>query len=116
MDQLKATSCSKEVGKGTFELDFHYVKKVLFSDESKFQLFGSDGLLYVRRPEGKRYNPKYVLPTIKHGGGSLIVWHAFSVKERSPIFRIDGIFDSFKYINILNNVMKPYANKKMPKN
>lgn len=32
---------------------------VLWSDESKFNLFGSDGRVYVRRPVGQRYNVKY---------------------------------------------------------
>lgn len=41
--------------------------KVIWSDESKFNLFGSDGLRYVRRPTGKRWDPKYVIPTVKHG-------------------------------------------------
>lgn len=31
--------------------------KVLFSDESKFMLFGSDGIKYIRRPKGTRYDP-----------------------------------------------------------
>lgn len=48
--------------------------KVLWSDESKFNLFSSDGIHYVRRPPGHRYNPKYQVPTIKHGGGSVMVW------------------------------------------
>nr|CDJ88331.1 Transposase domain containing protein [Haemonchus contortus] len=48
--------------------------KVLFTDESKFNLFGSDGTEYVRRPSGERYNPRYTKPTVKHGGGSLMVY------------------------------------------
>lgn len=48
--------------------------KVLWSDESKFNLFGSDGINYVRRPPKQRYSPRYQLPTVKHGGGSIMVW------------------------------------------
>ena len=48
--------------------------KVLWSDESKFNLFGSDGINFVRRPPGQRYSPRYQLPTVKHGGGSIMVW------------------------------------------
>ena len=33
--------------------------KVLFSDESLFMLFSSDGIRYVRRPLKDRLNPKY---------------------------------------------------------
>lgn len=46
----------------------------LWSDESKFNLFSSDGIRYVRRPPGRRYSPRYQVPTIKHGGGSVMVW------------------------------------------
>lgn len=48
--------------------------RVLWSDESKFNLFSSDGIRYVRRPPGQRYSPRYQVPTIKHGGGSVMVW------------------------------------------
>lgn len=47
-------------------------KKVLFSDESKFKLFGNDGKQYVRRPVSARYNYKYQIPTVKHGGGGVM--------------------------------------------
>ena len=48
--------------------------KVLWSDESK--IFGSDGVRYIRRPPGERFNPKYQLPTVKHDGGNM-VWGCF---------------------------------------
>ena len=34
-------------------------EKVLFSDESKFNLLNSDGIRYVRRPVNERYNSRY---------------------------------------------------------
>lgn len=48
-------------------------KNVLWSDESKYNLFGSDGIRWVRRPANERFNPKYTIPTIKHGGGNVLV-------------------------------------------
>lgn len=48
--------------------------KVLWSDETKINLIGSDGIKYVRRPAGKRFNHHYIMPTVKHGGGSVMVW------------------------------------------
>jgi len=44
---------------------------VVWSDESKFMLFGSDGIWI--HPKGKRFDLKYQLPTMKHGGGSVMV-------------------------------------------
>lgn len=34
--------------------------KVLCSDESKFCMFGSDGIRYIRRPVDHRNNPRYI--------------------------------------------------------
>ena len=53
--------------------------RVLWSDESKFNLFSSDGIRYVRRPLGQRNNPKYQVPTVKHGGGSVMVWGNYEI-------------------------------------
>jgi transposase len=89
-------------------------KKVIFSDESKFNLFNSDGMKYVRRPIGKRLNPKYTKPTVKHGGGSVMVWGCFSGFGMGPLHRIEGKMDRFMYRDIMSNIMVPYADEKMP--
>lgn len=86
-------------------------KNIIWSDESKFMLFGSDGIRYVRRPVGARYDPKYQLPTVKHGGGSVMVWGCFSYRGIGPLHRIDGKMDAQVYINILENVMLPFARR-----
>lgn len=83
--------------------------KVLFSDESKFNLFGSDGISYVRRPVNTRYDPKHQLPTVKHGGGYVMVWGSFSRDKIGPIHRVEGIMDRFGYKDILSDVMLPHA-------
>ncbi len=43
---------------------------VLWSDETKINLFGSDGVKHVWRQPGEKYKDKCVLPTVKHSGGS----------------------------------------------
>ena len=43
---------------------------VHFSDESKFNLFGSDGKRFVRRKNGERLSPQCVKKTVKFGGGA----------------------------------------------
>ncbi|CAD6184705.1 unnamed protein product [Caenorhabditis auriculariae] len=82
--------------------------KILWSDESKFLLFGSDGIQWVRRPIGSRYHPKYQLPTVKHGGGSCMVWGAFSGSGIGPLHRVNGILDKHVYKDILQNQMLPH--------
>lgn len=50
--------------------------KIIWSDESKFNLFNSDGIQWVRRPRGTRHDPRFQTPTVKHGGGSFTIWAA----------------------------------------
>ena len=44
-------------------------KMVHFSDESKLNLFGSDGKRFIRRKIGEHLSPQCVEKTVKFGGG-----------------------------------------------
>jgi len=87
---------------------------ILWSDESKFNLVSSDGIKYIRRPVNKRYDVRYQVPTIKHGGGSVMVWGCFSRYGVGLLVRIEGNMDRFMYENILKTQMLPYAKENMP--
>ncbi|KAF7652048.1 hypothetical protein LDENG_00102280 [Lucifuga dentata] len=47
-----------------------HISIVLWSDESKIKLFGSDGMQRVWRCPGEEYKEEYLEPTVKHGGGA----------------------------------------------
>ena len=47
---------------------------VLWADESSFQLFCGAKRAYVRRRVGEKYSRQCIVPTVKHGGGSLMIW------------------------------------------
>ncbi len=51
---------------------------VLWFDETKINLFGSDGVKRVWRQPGEEYKDKCILPTNKHGGWSVMVWSCMS--------------------------------------
>ena len=87
---------------------------VLWSDETKINLFGSDGKQYVRRPKNKEFNPKYTIKTMKHGGGNIMVWGCFSESGVGPIYLINGKMCATDYLEILSNIMLPYASEEMP--
>lgn len=74
---------------------------VIFSDECKFNLFGSDGRTKVWRKDGTRYATKNLIPTVKHGGGSVMVWGCVSAAGVGKLVFIDGIMDKFAYCRIL---------------
>lgn len=91
-------------------------KKVAFSDESKFNLFGGDGKQYVRRPIGTRYDVRYQIPTVKHGGGSVMVWGIFSAQGVGPLVEINGNMNAAIYKDILEKNLLTYAEETMPQN
>ncbi len=53
--------------------NINYWNHVLWSDESKVNLFGSDGIQHVWRRLGEEYQENCALPTV-NGGGSIKVW------------------------------------------
>uniref|UniRef100_A0A1I7WBI8 HTH_Tnp_Tc3_2 domain-containing protein n=1 Tax=Heterorhabditis bacteriophora TaxID=37862 RepID=A0A1I7WBI8_HETBA len=83
--------------------------KVIFSNESKFNRFGSDGKKYVRRRPGEEFMPKCKIPTIKHDGGLVMVWTAFNRNGPGPLHIVEGIMDITSYVRILENNLLPYV-------
>lgn len=76
-------------------------KKVLWTDESKFELFGTKRRVYVRRRVGERFKTECVVPTVKHGGGSIMVWGCFAGENVGDLKKIEGIMDKKVYHKIL---------------
>ncbi len=67
--------------------DMDYWNHVLWSDETKINLFGSDGVKRV-------YKDKCVLPTVKHGGGSVVVWGCMSAAGTGELQFIEGTMNA----------------------
>jgi len=74
---------------------------VLWSDETKINLFGSDGVKRVWRQQGEEYKEKCVFPTVKHGGGSVMVWGCMSAAGTGELQFIEGNMNSNMYCDIL---------------
>uniref|UniRef100_A0A8C7VLV9 Transposase Tc1-like domain-containing protein n=1 Tax=Oncorhynchus mykiss TaxID=8022 RepID=A0A8C7VLV9_ONCMY len=82
-------------------------EKVRWSDETKIELFGLNSICYVRRRKKDEYNPKNTIPTVKHGGGNIILWGCFSAKGTGRLHRIEGRMDGAMYREILANNLLP---------
>lgn len=82
-------------------------KNVLWSDESKFEVYGSRRRTFVRRSAGERAIDQCLVPTVKHGGGSVMVWGCFGGDRIGSIARIQGIMRKEQYRDILENEMLP---------
>ncbi|GFT39113.1 transposable element Tc1 transposase [Trichonephila clavipes] len=89
----------------------NFWKKVIFSDESKFNIFGSDGRRTVWRKPNTALDPKNLHPTVKHGGVSVMVWGRMASNGVGNLVFIDGIMDHKLYIDIRNNNLKESAKK-----
>lgn len=76
-------------------------RKVLWSDETKIELFGHQGKRYVWRKPNTSHHPKNTIPTVKHGGGSIMLWGCFSAAGTGKLVRVEGKMDGAKYRDIL---------------
>jgi len=53
-------------------------------------LFPTSGQVYVRRMPKKAYSHKCLVPTVKHKGGSVMIWAAISWHSAAPIITLNG--------------------------
>ena len=80
------------------------VQGVIWSDESKFILRGSDGLRWCRRRRGHAVlAPRNVSQRVRRGLGSgkVTVWGCITKDGVGRLHRINGRMDRWMYIDIL---------------
>lgn len=76
-------------------------KKVIWSDETKINLFGSDGPNWGWKRQGKARPEHLIQPTLKYGGGHIMIWGCMGWDGIGNCCRIDGAMDSALYVQIL---------------
>ena len=83
--------------------------RVLWSDESRFQLYQSDGRVYVRRMVGEEFSENCVVPSVKHGGSGIMVWGCMSSAGTGALTRVTENINAGIYVDILRDHMLPSA-------
>ncbi|KAG2467531.1 TC1A transposase, partial [Polypterus senegalus] len=79
--------------------DFQTMRsKILWSDETKIELFGVNARRHVWRKPGTTHHQANTIPIVKHGGGSIILWGAGTGR----LVRIKGKMTAAMYRDILD--------------
>ena len=64
--------------------------KILWSDETKTEIFGLNDKRHAWRTPG-------TIPTVKHGGSSIVLWGCFPSAGSERLVRIEGKMNGAKY-------------------
>ena len=82
-------------------------ENIMWSDEIKIELFGKNSTGRVWRKKNAELHPKNTIPTVKHGGGNLILWGCFSAKGTGRLIRVKGRMNGAMYREILSQNLLP---------
>ena len=78
-------------------------KNVFWANESKFEIFGSSRRVFVCHRVGERMVPQFVTPTVKHGGGSVMICGSFAGSRVGDLHRVTGTLNQKGYHSILQH-------------
>ena len=74
---------------------------VIWTDETKFNLFGSDGKTMTWRKLGEEFLVDCTVPTVAHSGGNVKVWECINRKEVGNLVFIEENMTGEMFKNIL---------------
>ena len=82
-------------------------KRVIFSDETKVNVWGSDGCKYYWSRRGDKMQPHHLDLTVKHGNGHVMMWGCMTYKGPGYACQIfDGTMKSEDYQHILDTTYR----------
>ncbi|KAK3538624.1 hypothetical protein QTP86_008836 [Hemibagrus guttatus] len=84
-------------------------ENVIWSDETKIELFGKNSTCRVWRRKNAELHPKNTIPTVKHGGGNIMLWGCFSAKGPGRLIRVKERMNGAMYREILSKNLLPPA-------
>ncbi len=84
-------------------------ENVIWSDETKIELFGKNSTCCVWRRKNAELHPKNTIPTVKHGGGNIMLWGCFSAKGPGRLICVKERMNGAMYREILSENLLPSA-------
>lgn len=81
-------------------------KRVVFSDETKINIWGSNGCTYYWTQPDSPLRANHINVTVKHGGGSLMMWGCMAYRGVGYGCHIQETMDSALYCEILSTSLK----------
>ena len=91
--------------------DLNFWNSVIFADETKINLFGSDGKVSVWRKPNEELKIKNMKATVKHGGGGVMLWGCMSSTGAGNMHFIEGNMNQHVYLDILRQHLVASAQK-----
>jgi hypothetical protein len=79
-------------------------------------LFPTSGRVYAWRKLKKAYNPECLVPIVKQGGGSGMIWVATSRYSAGHTITLNGRITASDYMDILGNRVHPVIQMLFPDN
>ncbi|PAA51081.1 hypothetical protein BOX15_Mlig033219g1 [Macrostomum lignano] len=79
-----------------------YWQSVLWTDETKIELFGRNEKQCVWHKPNTSFEQKHLKPTVKHGGGSIMLWVCFAAAGTGRLMHITEKMNSAVYQQILD--------------
>ncbi|KAG2468920.1 TCB1 transposase, partial [Polypterus senegalus] len=88
--------------------------KILWSDETKIELFGVNARCHIWRKPGTAHHQANTIPTVKHvkyGGGSIMLWGCVASAGTGNLVKVEGRMDSTQYQQILETNVQESVTK-----